>query len=175
MTLPDDRRLPPALVEVARAGFDYADGEGVDFEPYEAFMPAGETTEWFRAWTGNGEVTGDRWRVFGQNGAGGLVAFWLTRPGAVPADQPVVFLGSEGEMGVLARDLGDFLWLLADGADPRECVDDWDSGRVPRPDAAMEAIAERYAPGSGRPASGVLDRAAREFPDFEEVVDGLCR
>lgn len=41
--------LPPELAEVNRQEFDYADGEGVDFEPYSEFISAGETDEWFRA------------------------------------------------------------------------------------------------------------------------------
>ncbi|GAA2605373.1 hypothetical protein GCM10010304_64130 [Streptomyces roseoviolaceus] len=36
------------------------------------------------------------------------------------ADRPVVFLGSEGDTAVVARDLNDFLWLLADGYGPLE-------------------------------------------------------
>ncbi|ROQ82752.1 hypothetical protein EDD95_2378 [Streptomyces sp. CEV 2-1] len=53
----------------------------VDFEPYESFLTADETTDWFRAWTGNAELNGDDFRVFGQDGTGGYAAFWLVRPG----------------------------------------------------------------------------------------------
>ncbi|MFI8266555.1 hypothetical protein [Streptomyces sp. NPDC085665] len=76
------------------------------------------STEWFRAWTGNRELIGDRFRVFGQDGTGGYAALWLIRPDRVLVEQPIVFLGSEGETGVVALDLGTFLWLLADGFGP---------------------------------------------------------
>ena len=45
---------------------------------------------------------------------GGLFAFWL-RDGKTPPNAPVVHLGSEGEVRVLASSEGDFLSLL--GAD----------------------------------------------------------
>lgn len=51
------------------------------------------------------------------------MALWLIHPGAEFVAQPVVFFGSEGDVGVVARDLGDFLWLLADGAGPMEAVE----------------------------------------------------
>ncbi|MGC3859044.1 SMI1/KNR4 family protein [Micromonospora chersina] len=103
----DDRRaLPPALSEAHEVGFDYRDGAGVDFEPYPDFLDAGETAEWWRAWTGNAELDGSELRVFGQDGTGGLA----------------VFLGSEGETGVLAQNLWAYLWLLADGFGPWEAT-----------------------------------------------------
>jgi len=76
-------------------------------------------TDWFRAWTGNSEVDGDALRVFGQDGTGGYAAFWLNRPGQALEEQPVVFLGSEGETGVIAPDLGAFPWP-AGGFGPSE-------------------------------------------------------
>ncbi|WP_055695856.1 hypothetical protein, partial [Streptomyces prasinopilosus] len=114
-TTGDDRSLPPALADVARLGFDYDDGNGIDFEPYDAFCPAEETTDWLRQWTGNPEVDGDAYRLFGQDGTGGNAAVWYARPGRPLAEQPVVFLSSEGRCGVVAGNLSDFLWVLADG------------------------------------------------------------
>ncbi|MER6981085.1 SMI1/KNR4 family protein, partial [Streptomyces carpinensis] len=141
-TTGDDRRFPPALADVARAEFDYDEGEGVDFEPYDAFDSAEETTHWLRQWTGNHELDGDAYRVFGQDGTGGLAAVWCARPGRPTAEQPVVFMGSEGECGVVAGNLSDFLWVLADGFGPMEAVEYPD--REPRPDAALAELAERH-------------------------------
>jgi hypothetical protein len=45
--------------------FDHDDGRGIDYEPYGDFLSAEETTEWFRAWTGNDEVDGDAFRIRG--------------------------------------------------------------------------------------------------------------
>jgi hypothetical protein len=146
--MPDEteggRRLPPALAEVARVEFDYDHGNGVDFEPYDAFDSAEDTTDWLRSWTGNPDVDGSTHRVFGKHGTGGLAAVWCARPGRPLHEQPVVFLGSEGEAGVVAGDLSDFLWVLADGYGPREALwheEEWKA----RPNAALADIAARHA------------------------------
>ncbi|MDH2389109.1 SMI1/KNR4 family protein [Streptomyces sp. HNM0663] len=175
MTLADDRQFPAALAAAMAASFDYAGGEGVDFLPLTAFLPADETTDWFRAWTGNGELCGDDFRVFGQDGSGGFAAFWLVRPGLLLADQPVVFLGSEGETGVVARDLGSFLWVLADGYGPCEAATSYEPDWTPRPNAELAAIAERFAPDQRQPAAAVIEQAAAEFPDFDDIIMELCR
>ncbi|MET7526225.1 SMI1/KNR4 family protein [Streptomyces sp900116325] len=175
MTPTADRQFPAALALAMAVPFDYAGGDGVDFEPFAAFLPTDETTDWFRAWTGNGELNGDDFRVFGRDGSGGFAAFWLVRPNRVLFDQPIVFLGSEGETGVVARDLGDFLWLLADGLGPWEAATPYERDRVPRPSQELAAIAERFAPGRCRSAAAVIELAAEEFPDFDDIIMELCR
>ncbi|MEU9982430.1 SMI1/KNR4 family protein [Streptomyces sp. NPDC050856] len=175
MTLPDDLQFPAGLAAAMATRFDYAGGDGVDFEPFTAFLSAEETTDWFRAWTGNGELCGDDFRVFGQDGSGGYAAFWLVRPGLPLADQPVVFLGSEGETGVVARDLGAFLWLLADGFGPWEAVTQYEPDWTPRPNDELLAVAERFASDQHQPAATVIEQAAAEFPDFDDTIMDLCR
>ncbi|MGV9626065.1 SMI1/KNR4 family protein [Streptomyces sp. NPDC003487] len=170
-----DRMLPPALAEVARVGFDYDDGEGVDFEPYDLFDTAEDTTAWLRLWTGNPEADGSAFRVFGKDGAGGLAAIWTVRPGLPPDGRPVVFLGSEGECGLVAGNLSDLLWVLADGFGPREAARYEDEERTARPHAAFTAIAERFATTPRRPAREIVLGARAEFPSFEEDLDALCR
>ncbi|MER8007061.1 SMI1/KNR4 family protein [Streptomyces sp. NPDC094149] len=172
-TTDDSRRFPPALADVAQVEFDYDDGEGVDFEPYGAFDSAEETTDWLRHWTGNHELDGDAYRVFGQDGTGGLVALWCVRAGRPLAEQPVVFFGSEGERGVVAANLSDFLWILADGLGPLEIVDF--GQREGRPNPTLTALAERHATTRRRPAREIVDEAQAEFPSFSDDVDALCR
>ena len=41
----DDRRFPAALAAALAHAFDYDDGDGVDFEPFDAFVSAEETTD----------------------------------------------------------------------------------------------------------------------------------
>ncbi len=169
----DDRRLPPALVELARTPIDYADGEGIDFEPYDAFDSAEATTEWLRQWTGNPELDGDAFRVFGQDGTGGLAALWRVRTGRPLTEQPVVFLGSEGETGVVAGNLSDFLWVLAEGIGPLESVLYDDHSPAPRRRPPRPGRPARHDP--RRPARTLISEARSEFPAFAEYVDALCR
>ncbi|MFE5029244.1 SMI1/KNR4 family protein [Streptomyces sp. NPDC056656] len=169
-----DRRFPPALADVARVEFDYGEeGEGVDFEPYDAFDSAEETTEWLRNWTGNHELDGGVYRVFGQDGTGGLAAIWCARPGRPISEQPVVFMGSEGECGVVAANLSDFLWVLADGFGPMEAA--LDKEREARHDAALANLAERHATTPRRSAREIITEAQDEFATFADDLDELCR
>ncbi|MFJ4918522.1 SMI1/KNR4 family protein [Streptomyces sp. NPDC088725] len=175
MTSNEDRQYPPALAAAMAVRLDSMGEDGADFEPCPAFLSADETTEWLRQWTRNGELNGDEFRVFGQDGTGGCAAFWLVRPGRALAGQPVVFLGSEGETGVVASDLGDFLWLLAAGLGPWEAVDSREPDWIPRAHPDLTAIAEQFAPDHRASATAVMERAAREFPDFDDIIMRLCR
>ncbi|SDT73273.1 hypothetical protein SAMN05216371_4447 [Streptomyces sp. TLI_053] len=175
MTQTSDRRFPAALAAALAVPFDHDDGRGIDFEPFPAFRSAEDTTDWFRAWTGNTDSSGDDFRVFGQDGTGGYAAFWLVRPGRPLVDQPVVFLGSEGETAVLARDLGDFLWLLAGGFGPWEAATLYQPDWSPSPDQQLTAVAERFAPDRRQSPGAVIEAASREFPDFDDRIMALCR
>ncbi|MGW0872443.1 SMI1/KNR4 family protein [Streptomyces sp. NPDC002740] len=171
----DDRQFPIALAAALALPFDYNDGVGVDFEPFPAFLSAEETTDWFGAWTGNAELSGDGFRVFGQDGSGGYAAFWLIRPSCPLVDQPVVFLGSEGETRVVARDLGAFLWLLAGGFGPCEAATSDEPEWTPSLNPDFMAVAERFAADRPQSAAVVIEQATREFPDFDDTIMELCR
>ncbi|MFC8918052.1 SMI1/KNR4 family protein [Streptomyces sp. NPDC057116] len=179
MTTADDCRFPAALAAALSGPFQYGDDSGVDFEPFDHFLPAADATDWLRAWTGNRGLSGDGFRMFGRDGSGGHAAFWLTNPGRVIDDQPVVFLGSEGDAAVVARDLPDFLWLLAGGYGPLEATPAFTTvyqpNWIPRPNPELIATAERFAGGPRRAAAEVIERAAREFPDFDSTMMELCR
>jgi hypothetical protein len=85
----------------------------------------------------------------------------------------VVFIGSEGERAVLARNLGDLLWLLAAGFGPGEAYRDPDA--QPQPAEDFRAIAHRHAPAAEQPAAQIVAAARAEFPHFSELIDSLCR
>jgi hypothetical protein len=167
--------LPAALLDAHRDGFDYRDGDGVDFETYTEFLDRAETARWWQAWTGNPTVDGSEFRMFGHDGSGGMAAFWLVRDGAPVERQPVVFLGSEGEVGVVAADLDSYLWLLADGFGPMEAAMFPEHEHVPRVEARLVEVARRWAPAAGRSAVEVITAARAEFPDFEATVTAQCR
>ncbi|ANZ41004.1 hypothetical protein BBK82_38525 [Lentzea guizhouensis] len=176
-----DRTFPPALAALSGIEFPWAHDDAsddpapsnIDYEPYEEFDSAEDTTGWIRAWTGNEELDGDAFRVFAQDGTGGLVTSWVVRPGRPLAEQPVAFFGSEGEVGVVAADLGSFLWLLAGGVGPQEAVEFGSDSGVPHPE--LRAVAEQYAGVAERTPAEVLAAARAEFPDFAETVQSWCR
>ncbi|KOT81879.1 hypothetical protein ADK70_25740 [Streptomyces rimosus subsp. pseudoverticillatus] len=171
----EDHQFPAALAAALAIRSDRIGEDDVDFEPFPAFLSAKETADWFQAWTGNSGMQGEHFRVFGQDGTGGYAAFWLVRPDRALAEQPVVFLGSEGETGVVARDLGAFLWLLADGCGPMEAATSYKPDWVPQPDRALEAVAEQFAPDRRASATAVIEQATREFPHFDDTIMALCR
>ena len=174
----EDLALPPALAEVAAVGFEWEwddetdEGRGCDFEPYDRFEDPARTAWWFRLWTGNPDADGGQFRFFGSTGAGDYAGFWLVRPGVPVVGQPVVYLGSEGDRGVIARDLGDLLWLFAAGLGPAEAFEDPDAPE--EPNDAFLAIAERHAPGRRAPAE-ILTAARTEFPHFSDLIAAMCR
>ncbi|GLY88977.1 SMI1/KNR4 family protein [Actinoallomurus iriomotensis] len=165
--------LPVALTELAQVLYtqeppyddeDNPDEQGpyIDFEPYERFMTPDEFA--FGSWTGNDEVDGSEFRVFGSTGAGDKLGFWLVRPGVPVDEQPVVHFGSEGGASVMACDLGDLLWYFANGflydAQPNE---------------ALRLIAEHHAPERRRSNEEIEAAAEAEFPGFSAYITSLCR
>lgn len=175
-----DTTLPPPLDALYALQFieneEWLDEDGeevrIDFEVYEKFQSAAEMESWIRAWTGDKELPGAGFRMFGQDGTGGLVGFWLVRERADLLAQPVVFFGSEGELGVLAADFNDFLWLLAAGLGPYEANAYTTGERTD--DARFLTFAAEHAKGPRREAAAVLRRARTEFPGFEEMIRALC-
>jgi hypothetical protein len=165
--------LPHPLNELHELEFDYADGEGIDFEPYSAFLSADETSYWFRAWTGNKEVDGAEFRVFGQDGTGGYAAFWLIEPDRSILEQPIVFLGSEGETGVVAANFGEYLWLLAAGIGPYEAVAY--PGLEREPNGSFVRFAQKHSATGPLQPEQVLASASSRHPGFTERVQSLCR
>jgi hypothetical protein len=170
-----ERSMPALMKELHALEFDYADGEGFDFEPHADFLSKTETREWIRAWTGNSNLDGSEFLVFGQDATGGHAAFWTVRPGAPVLEQPVVFLGSEGAAAVVARNFLEYMWLLAGGVGPSEAVEQPD--RAPAPEPVLREFrrfAEVHA-GATRTAAEVLDAGRRAFPEFGASIEAICR
>lgn len=172
MSLSENNSLPELLSQVNQLPYDYADGDGIDFEPYDVFLSVDETSHWFRAWTGNSDADASKFRVFGQDGTGGYVAFWTVRNTSDLLVQPIVFMGAEGETAVLARNFYDYLWLLADGMGPCKATSFPESARVPQPELERFAL-KNSAP--ARKAAEVLRDARAEFPSFVQDVEAQCR
>jgi len=155
------------LVAALKAPFA-TDHEGHDFEPFDEFDSAEETASWWTAWTGNDDAGVPPLRIFGMDGSGGQAAIWLRSPDAAIETEPVVFLGSEGELAVIAKNLDDFLWLLANGVGPLEAVDDL--SRAPEPIPELITL----APGEPRSTEAVLADSQILLPALEEFVEEIC-
>ena len=158
--------FPEVLAKLLQLEFEYREEGGIDFEPYDAFQDAEENAEWIRAWTGNPELDGAEFRFFGADGTGGMAGFWMVREGAELLEQPIVFFGSEGELGMVASNFADFLWLLADGVGPLEAVEY--GADDARPESEFIEFANAHAPKRNKSGVEVLKVANEEFPTFAD-------
>ena len=102
-----------------------------------------------------------------------MAAFWVRVPNAAIEAQPIVFLGSEGELAVIAQDLGDYLWLLANGVAPLEPVDGLH--RVPECIPELIALAQRYTGTAARSVEAVMAAADAELPALTSLVESATR
>lgn len=168
-----DTSFPLPLRELRYLEFDYANGEGIDFEPYSAFLTPDQTSNWFRAWTGNKGVDGSEFRIFGQDGSGGYAAFWIIDPSADLLSQPIVFLGSEGATGVVAVNFHDYLWLLANGIGPFEAVEY--PGMIREPNPLFLKFAQEHSSIGTMELEEVIERAKNASPPFCQRIHSLCR
>jgi hypothetical protein len=168
-----DTTLPLPLSKLNKLDYDFADGEGIDFEPFTSFLSGEETSDWFKAWTGNEEVDGEEFRIFGQDGTGGYAAFWVRDSLKPLLDQPIVFLGSEGEIGVVAINFEHYIWLLASGIGPFEAVEFPTVAR--EPNQLFMAFAQEHSSITPLNREEVLAAASSINSDFEEKVQSLCR
>ncbi|WP_433611727.1 SMI1/KNR4 family protein [Dactylosporangium sp. CA-139114] len=164
----DELTVLSALNEAHTAEF-FHEHSGHDFQPYDTFMWSVEMAEWWQAWTGGMKADGAQFRAFGQDGSGGLAAFWLRQPDERLDHQPIIFLGSEGEFAVIAHDLGDYLWLLANGVGPLETIDGIE--RTPEPIVGLTQIAQRYTGSGQRSTSEVIAAAQTLLPDLTAMID----
>ena len=168
----EDRTLPAALAEAHSLGF-FEDHDGRDFQPDEAFEWSVETTRWWHAWVGNPAARASPFRVFGRDGSGSVAAFWNRTPGVAIESEPIVFFGSEGEWDVIAQHLGDYPWLLANGAGPLETVDG--IHRSPEPIPALVGLAQRHTGVSTRSVKAVTEAAYAELPALTVLVESATR
>ncbi|MDH2433792.1 hypothetical protein QCD60_14560 [Pokkaliibacter sp. MBI-7] len=167
-----DRVFPDILAKMHAIEIDYANGEGIDFEPFDTFFSEEETAHWIKAWTANESLDGREYLIFGQDGTGGYAAFWCVRNTSDILQQPIVFMGSEGELGIIAQSFKDYVWLFANGVGPCEAVGYPDIARPQNPE--FLEFAQCYAPENKASVSEIINRAKSEFPDFEKDLYQLC-
>jgi hypothetical protein len=167
---PKAEPLPPVLNELREAFEAWygqkprripGDHDYIDFRVHSQRDVSG--------WTQNLENEGEFY-VFGTDGQGSGVAFWLVHEAPL-AEQPVVFLGSEGEGDVraIAKDLPDFLELLSVGLGPYEAPYPRDADIPPEPLPSIRAILNRHFPSHvSRSPEEIVKEATEKFGDIAD-------
>jgi hypothetical protein len=136
-----DRRLP-ARLEAFQATqlLGHTDVEVIE-EPDASYQ------RYFNQWFRNDRDYAGALLLFALDGTGGLFALWSGQPGVEPAEAPVVFLGSEGEVGVVASTFDEFLRLCGSGCHMYTLAA---RGRVEPYDAGVTVAARDLRPRAGR-------------------------
>ncbi|MND37855.1 hypothetical protein D3C80_285500 [compost metagenome] len=164
-------QFPNLLTKLHQLEFDYADGDGIDFEPYQTFMSQNEANQWLKAWTGNSQADANSLLVFGQDGTGGYAAFWVINQDKNILDQPIVFLGSEGEIGVVAKDFSDYLWLLSQNHGPLESIEyPEDTSKI---NNNFLNFAKQNSKSISRSVSIIINDAQNSYPNFKDWIEGM--
>ncbi|MYV62323.1 hypothetical protein GTW37_26200 [Streptomyces sp. SID4931] len=143
---------------------EFEDGVDDYFTPGFELIPFGEDD-------GGYPQLSDRIRPFAQaTGSGSTYAIWLRDERTDLATLPVLFLGDEGGVHVVARDLPELLRVLASGWEP---MGDWDGVEYADESEAAEGDEEAYDPCPANPAfrAWLRDRFGLEAAeDPNEVV-----
>lgn len=164
--------LPNLLRAASKLKYEYTNGEYIDFYPEPEFEAQEETRRWFMAWTGNPNADYSPFLVFGGDGTGGRAAVWRVNCEKPIEDQPIVFFGSEGELGVVAANSRAYIRLLAGGIGPYEAIA---YQGLQRP--LHEPFAQ-LASDNGIDLSSdlweVVRSAQAAFPNFEAQIRALC-
>ncbi len=101
--VPTTNTLPKLFTGMADAGIEHGEFELCDPEESDANL---------RAWLGGLPKDGSRVVTFTQDGTGSYFGIWLRANHADVEAAPVIYLGSEGELGVLGKDPRAFIELL---------------------------------------------------------------
>jgi hypothetical protein len=162
---------PAAVVALRGLGEEEAwDPAEVDLEMLPAFESPAETRAWLESWSGKQPTAADRLRPFAQDGSGGQVVIWLQTPTAPLDRQPIVLFGSEGALGVVARDLPDFIRLLGASLAPVAVVEHGvrEAGAPIR--AVLKLLAKQYPDARNRSVDDVLAAAAPLAPQLLSLL-----
>ncbi|QDT34800.1 hypothetical protein [Thalassoglobus polymorphus] len=123
-----------------------------------------------QAWFPSDTTMQNRFAVFGRGSTGSVYAIWLQDHGNADAS-PVVVLGSEGELLILATDSKEFCRLLGCGYDELE----WDDISQPSPGwddtkPLREWLASRFDIDFPTTGKQIVDVARDRYPDFSQFV-----
>lgn len=168
----EDGTLPTALAEAHDLPW-WEGREHYDFQPFDEFMWSVEMVEMWQNWINDRTAATAPLRAFGQDSAGGLVAFWARNPSEPVETQAVVYLSSEGEFSAIAENLGDYLWLLAQSVGPVEVVSGYD--HAPSLIRPLVALAQQYTGLTSRSLDELREAARMLSQEFQSYVYSVAK
>lgn len=164
-TFPDKHRLPEPIVDICR--FVTAHGYPVSgcFEVSKIGMHD------VRAWFRDDADAQAAFLPFGRGACGEVYAIWLTE-GLASDGAPVIMLGSEGQLEVLATDSREFCRLLCLGYSEIG-TDDSDSppGDFEATKPFRDFIQAKYHFDLPLTARSIVEQASLRFPSFAEWIE----
>ena len=165
-----ESKLPTgiALPESIRFLCDYLDLHGYPLSGCFEISTIGD--EDIREWFPNDPEMQQNFAVFGRGSTGSTYAIWL-REGADAVESPVVVLGSEGDLMVLATNCIQFCRLLGCGYNELEWDDltkpstEWDETQPLR-----DWLTDRLKLDFPMIGAEIVSQAQQRFPDFQSFV-----
>lgn len=169
-----NREFPQLIKSMSRVFYLEDDEvEWIDFEFLTEFESAEATKDWIQLWMGNKDIDGAEYLLFGSDMSGGYGAIWCVRDTDDLLAQPVVFFGSEGNVGVVTQNFYQMIWLFAHGKGPAEAIEYLELKTSPH--AAYLALAEKYAMSYKSSPEDILAKANEEFPNFATDIEALVK
>ncbi len=163
-------KFPPnvALPIGVRTLCDYLDAHGYPLSGCFEISTIGDDD--MAAWFPNDTEMQRRFAVFGRGSTGSVYSIWL-RDGNDAENAPVVVLGSEGEMLVLATDCSEFCRLLGCGYDELE----WDDLTKPSPtyettQPLRDWLKARMNIDCPHTGADIVAAATERYPDFADFI-----
>ena len=156
------------MPDTIRALCDYLDTNGYPLSGCFEISTIGDDD--MQAWFPNDPAMQRRFVVFGRGSTGSVYAIWL-RDGTDVDSSPVIVLGSEGELLVMAETPMEFCRLLGCGYNELE----WDDLTQPSPESndaqpLREWLVNRFD--IDFPATGdkIVSTARTRYPDFPSFI-----
>lgn len=117
-------KLPKLLTQARKFSEDF-------FELQFELMSGFDSGSAIKAWTRNAAAR-EEFAIFGMDDTGSLIGLWKEGERSLE-ECPVVFLGSEGQVAVLATSLPEFLALLGLGCSPYDLATGQEPEEAPQP------------------------------------------
>jgi hypothetical protein len=164
-TFPTKRRLPDPIVDICR--FLEAHGYPISGCFELSKIGVNDVAAWFR----NDEAARSAFMPFGRGACGDVYAIWLIDD-LPPERAPIVILGSEGQVDVLASDSTEFCRLLCLGYS-EVGLDDSESApeNYEETKPFRDFIQKKYDFDLPRTAHPIIENARSLFPCFQQWVE----